>query len=139
MTFEYRASKKQKYEARDLRLFEAKTREYGDEILLIWPYIPANPKTKGEIGYCLILETENVRWESGLTRKFLDLFNIRRIKEENFLEDLAVDLAQYWRKRGYQAFPQRHQLLDRDPRHVMDDNEDVQVLFDLAALRKEKA
>jgi len=139
MVFEYRESKKPKYEAETFRLLDVKAKEHKDEILLIWPYTPVNPERKGEIGYCFILETENARWEKGLTRKFLDSLNIGRMKEENFLKGLADDFAEYWRKKGYQALPQKHQYLDREPKHVIEENEDIKILFDLMAPRKEKA
>lgn len=136
MVFEYMESRKTKYEAQTLEMFDAKAREHNDEILLVWTYTPVNPERKGEIDYCLIFETENVRWERGLNRKFLDILNIGRMKEENFLEDLAVDFAEYWRKKGYQALPQKHQYLDREPKHVIEEDEDIEILFDLIAQRK---
>ncbi|HKZ45124.1 MAG TPA: hypothetical protein VJ343_00290 [archaeon] len=132
MNSEYRDSKKQKYEALTLKEFDAKAREFGDEILLIQPYIPVDPEEKGEIGYCIILETENVKWESGLKRKFLKSLNIGELKEENFLDDLVVDLAQYLTRKGYRVHPNKHQYLTRNPKNVMDEDEDIEVIFKMA-------
>jgi len=148
VTARYKECERKKFEASSLEEFCRKFEEINDRKVRVWPYLPRDA-VQGESDFGLIVESEHVKYEAGLSRIlfigencFLRrwarpprqlIFDFGPIKRKiQMFENFARGLSHYLTEKGYPAIAKEIQHLDRNPERTVGD-EDLKIVIHVLA------